>query len=124
MRFIKRIVATIAVAVVLSMNVGHEGYETHWWWDNVAHFFSGFIIGYLAPDGRERKFYWTLVPIWEAFEWKLATMKLYELHDAIPEGPRSMGYEEWDFDHQVEDTILDSIMGDYGVRTAVRMKAL
>lgn len=111
-----------AAMIVLAMNLNHRGYERYWWWDNVGHFLSGFTVGLVAPHGYEKHTYLTLVPLWEAFEWKLATMKLYELHDSIPEGPRSLGYEGWCFDHQVEDTILDTIMGYYGVRLARLLK--
>lgn len=118
----RKLLATVATVVVLFLNINHDGYEKYWWWDNVGHFLSGFALGMVLPDGKERQHYLMLAAVWEAFEWKLATLKLYELHDNIPEGPRSMGYEGWDFDHQVEDTILDTIMGYYGVKAAQKLK--
>ncbi|UBF23263.1 hypothetical protein M1M34_gp070 [Haloarcula tailed virus 2] len=122
MRLREKIGLGVAGGIVAVTNIFHDGYAKHWWWDNVGHFASGYVIGTLAPEGKETLTYGALVPFWEAFEWKLATMKLYEKYDWCPEGPRSMGYEGWDFDHQVEDTILDSLMGYYGVKLAQKVK--
>lgn len=112
----------LVASVVVGMTVAHDGHEKHWYWDNINHFLGGFALGLLLPEGKERHSYYAIAAVWEAFEWKLATMKLYEKHDLIPRGPRSMGFEDWSFDHQIEDTILDTLMGDLGVRVARRIK--
>lgn len=122
MNILNRIGLLVAIGIVASMNVSHKGYETHWWWDNIAHFFSGFALGLVLPSGKEREYFIVIATVWEAFEWKLATMKLYNYHELIPEGPRAMGYEGWSFDHQVEDTILDTVVGDFGVQMARKLK--
>lgn len=120
---VKRLLATLTVTVVLAMNIKHGGYERYWWWDNTTHFLSGFALGLLLPSGREREYFLVIATIWEVFEWKLASLKLYETFGSLPEGPRSLGYEEWTVDHQVEDTILDTVMGLYGVRVARALKS-
>lgn len=122
MSLLRGAIIASSTGIVASLNVSHTGYEKHWWWDNVGHFFSGLALGMVLPDNKEVPMYLAIAAGWECFEWKLATMKLYELHDSIPEGPRSMGFEHWDFDHQVEDTMLDTIMGYYGVRVAQAIK--
>lgn len=114
----------VAGGIVMKMNISHQGYEKYWWWDNISHLVSGFLLGMLLPEGKERQYYYVIAAFWEAFEWKLASMKLYELHELIPEGPRSMGYEGWTLDHQIEDTILDTIMGDLGVKSAQKLKRI
>ena len=104
--------------------VFHEKHRAHWWLDNVTHFLGGFGLGLLFPDGHERKLFLVTAICWEMFEFWLARMKLYERFEWAPEGPRSLGFEEWSVDHQVEDTILDTVMGYYGAKTAQRLKNL
>ena len=122
MRKPSRLIPTIAATIVLTMNTRPSGYVNHWWWDNVCHFLSGLALGFVLPSGRERESYLTIAAVWELFEWWLATLKLYERFPMLPEGPRSLGYEGWSFDHQIEDTILDVILGYFGIVTARRIK--
>lgn len=111
-----------AIATVVAMNVNHRGYENHWWWDNVGHLLSGFAVGAILPEGREREGFLVIAIVWEGFEYCLARAKLYERFDWCPEGPRSLGFEPWSFDHQVEDTILDVVVGYWGAKLAQRLK--
>lgn len=118
----RKILSALASVAVLTMTAKHEGHKNHWWWDNLNHFIGGFAVGLLLPEGREEAYLLGICTLWEAFEWKLATMKLWENHDWFPKGPRSMGFEDWDFDHQVEDTVLDTVMAYQGMKTAKRLK--
>lgn len=104
------------------MTALHDGHEKHWWWDNVNHFVGGFALGLILPHGKEERLFFPLAIVWEGFEWWLARQKLYERYDWYPEGPRSMGYKGWSLDHQVEDTILDTVVGYYGVKLAMKLK--
>jgi hypothetical protein len=119
---LRKTAAAVASVVVLAMTAKHDGHENHWWWDNLNHFIGGFAVGILLPEGRERECLLGICVVWEAFEWKLATMKLYESFDWFPKGPRSMGYEEWELDHQCEDTLLDTVMAYQGMKAAKRLK--
>lgn len=119
-----RIAAAVWSTVVTMSLVFHEKHREHWWWDNVAHFLGGFGLGMLYPDGQEHRLFLVTAAVWEAFEYWLARQKLYETYDWAPKGPRSLGYEEWSFDHQAEDTLLDTVMGYYGAKTAQRLKDL
>lgn len=114
--------AAVASLVVTTMTVKHDGHEKHWWWDNLNHFIGGFAIGLVLPTETEKRLFPAIAILWEAFEYGLARCKLYERFEWFPEGPRSLGYDGWEFDHQAEDTVLDTLMGYYGVKTAVRLK--
>lgn len=116
-------VLTVALTTVAVLNTYHTGYEKYWWWDNIAHFSSGLVLGILLPTGKERHCYAGLVVAWEYVEYRLAKAKLYERYP-VPEGPRAMGFEKWSFDHQVEDTILDTLMGYYGIKVGQWLKRL
>lgn len=112
----------VGVLFVIVCNHDHDRYERHWWWDNVAHFTSGFTLGLLLPRGKERQTYAVCALLWEILEWYIASRNYHEIIDAMPNGPRAMGHDEWTLDHQCEDTILDTLMGYYGVRTAMWIK--
>lgn len=123
MRNRNKALGTVALTVGLTMNAMHDGYENHWWWDNVTHFLGGFFLGLVLPKRKERETFLVIATIWECFEWWAASRKICEVYETIPEGcPRSMGFDGWSFDHQVEDTILDTVMGYYGVKVAQKLK--
>lgn len=110
-----------AGSIVAVTNLYHDGYDQHWWWDNLGHFCGGFVVGMaLSDDGNESCRYFLLAVLWELAEYG---MNKHEGVNPFPdEGPRSLGHDEWDFDHQMEDTILDTLMGYYGVKLAQRLK--
>ena len=116
-----RVVSAIGGAVaVLTMNHLHEGYEKHWWWDNVVHFMSGFVLGMILPEDYEEGSFLGMATVWELFEWYSISSGLSEKSSRLPQ--RAMGTPEWSLDHQVEDTALDTIVGYWGVKVAKWLK--
>lgn len=118
---LRKVMVLAAVSIVAVTNIKYGGYEKHWWWDNVGHFASGFVVGVFLPEGREREYYFAIAVLWEILEWRLAVMELWRRFD-VPEGPRALGFSGWDVDKQVEDTILDTVMGWKGVQLARMVK--
>lgn len=119
---VRKVLVALAGSMVLAMTAKHDGHRKHWWWDNVNHFVGGFAVGMMLPDGKERSRLLVICAGWEAFEYALARAKLYETFDSVPEAPRSLGYEGWEFDHQMEDTVLDTVMAYQGMKVAKRVK--
>lgn len=117
-RKILTIVAAIGVAI---LSLKHDGHERHWWWDNLNHFLGGFILGMILPRNEPRRVVVVSV-IWEGLEYVMAETKFNEAIGLFPSGPRALGYDEWSFDHQVEDCVLDTVMAHEGAELAQKLK--
>lgn len=104
--------ALVAIpAGIAFIMTGLDKFEDHWWYDNLAHVCGGISVGTVVhhyTDDVEASL-WTFLGIatlWEAFEYLV-------------------GERPWDgsmtFDHAMEDTLLDTVMGLVGVWLAARL---
>lgn len=99
-----------------SADMEFTGYDDHWWWDNVAHFFGGYAVGtalslVLRDEERVLKAFLVLTGAWEVFE--------YATHER-PWHVDESGEMLWEFDHAMEDTALDTIVGAAGAYVAAK----
>lgn len=104
----------LTTAMPLSVATDWDGYSNHWWWDNLAHYLAGYAIGsFLSPYYRdERKVIERFVQIaalWEGFEY---------VSQERPWHTDENGDMVWEWDHAMEDTVLDTIVGTYGAYVA------
>lgn len=106
----RRLFAGLVGAGVVAMHRVYR-YQEHWWWDNLAHLGAGFAIGTelgARTDDRSSVLlgFLGLTTAWELFEFR------------IDERP-------WDgsmcWDHAMEDTVLDTVMGLAGAYLATRV---
>lgn len=106
--------AVVTHAVPADVNTDYDGYSNHWWWDNVAHFLGGYAVGHVlsrALGNRERvlKAFLVITGAWEAVEY---------LSRERPWHVDGDGEMHWSFDHAMEDTALDTVMGAAGAYLA------
>lgn len=101
--------AGIPAGIVFIMT-GLDKFEDHWWWDNVAHFCGGLSVGTVLHEATDDDTgalagFLLVTTLWEAFEY-------------------SVGERPWDgsmcWDHAMEDTVLDTVMGFLGAYVAVK----
>ena len=102
-----RLHTAIASTIVIGMHQMYR-YPQHWWWDNVCHLTAGYAIGSALielTDDRTTvvKAFLAITTGWEIFEYM------------IDERPWD-GSMEWD--HAMEDTVLDTYMGLTGAYLA------
>lgn len=93
--------ATVAAVVSATMHI-LDRYEDHWWYDNLSHFCAGYAIGTALSEMEDDKQvvcqrFLVITSLWELFEY------------SIDERPWDDSVE--DFDHAMEDTVLDTYMG-------------
>lgn len=108
--------STLMHLVPVEVDVAYDGYDNHWWWDNVAHFFGGYAVGTALScvfDDRETvlKAFLVVTGAWEVFEYGSRERPWH-----VDEN----GDMEWSFDHAMEDTALDTVMGLAGAYAATR----
>lgn len=101
-------------AMPIEADMDFDGYSDHWWWDNLAHFLGGYAVGYVlahALGSRERvlKGFLVVTGAWEIFE--------YHTNER-PWHTDENGNMEWEFDHAMEDTALDTVAGAAGAYAA------
>lgn len=99
----------IASAIPIAMTAWYR-YEEHWWWDNTAHFAGGYAVGDFVSNFTETRKQTLL-----AFTGVAACWELFEY---------CIGERPWDgsmcWDHAMEDTLLDTIMGAVGAYYAAK----
>lgn len=100
----------------VELDTDYNGYDQHWWWDNVSHYLAGYAIGkfFSVFTDDERKILGGFVITatgWEIFEY---------LSGERPWHTDENGETAWSFDHAAEDTILDTIVGVVGAYIATR----
>jgi hypothetical protein len=117
----RKIFTLFAASVVAVLSLKHDGHERHWWWDNLNHFLGGFVLGMVSPRNERR----TVVMVsvcWEAVEYVMSQSGVNEVVGLFPGGPRALGFDGWSVDHQIEDTMLDTVMAREGARVAQHLK--
>lgn len=100
-----------AAVVPIIMYVWYR-FEDHWWWDNLSHFMAGYAFGAALADQIEPRTiligFLLLATGWEIFE--------YRINERPWDG-------SMDWDHAMEDTVLDTYMGLSGAYTAMIINA-
>lgn len=105
--------SVLSRAVPIDIDADYDGYSNHWWWDNMAHFAGGYVVGAVLASvlsSRERvlKAFLVLTGGWEVFERAVGERPWHTDESGMA----------WTFDHAMEDTALDTVMGAAGAYTA------
>lgn len=102
---------TLVPAGVVFLMTGIDKFEDHWWYDNVAHLAGGVSVGtavhnFTGDIKQSLVSFLLIATVWEIFEYLV-------------------GERPWDgsmcWDHAMEDTVLDTVMGLIGVYIAAKM---
>lgn len=104
----------LSKTVPLDVETEWDGYSQHWWWDNAAHLLGGYAVGHVLArflGSRERvlKAFLILTGGLEAVEYASGERPWHTNGD---------GEMAWNWDHRMEDTALDTVMGAAGAYLA------